>query len=99
VGYGNGVVSVPGTAVKICTVGPQGCLVQNLGAVVVTVGGPNVAVGQGPTLPATMTSPVFVPGGLVGVSGQPPNAAAVSEDLFGIGATAGPTNVVFVAPG
>lgn len=96
--FGNNSVSVPGTAVKICSVGPAGALVQNLGSVVVTLGGAGVTVGKGPTLPINMTSPIFVPGTgneAVGIVGSPDVDTC---DLYGIGASAGPTSVVFASP-
>ena len=96
--FTNGVVSVAASAVKICTVGPQGVLVQNLGAVVVTLGGPGVVAGQGPTLAVSPAAPVFVPGGQPAASGLVPAGATVTQDLYGIGASAGPTSVVFITP-
>lgn len=96
--YSAGLASVTASAVKICTVGPQGVLVQNLGSVVVTLGGSGVVSGSGVTLPITMTSPIFVPGGQPVVSGAVPSGPTVTEDLYGIGASAGPTNVAFLVP-
>jgi len=96
-----GAVSVAASAVKICSLGSQGALVQNLGSVVVTLGSSGVTAGNGIALPANMTSPIQVPGGgpaMASLSGSsPPYSAAFStEDLYGIGASAGPTSVAFM---
>lgn len=97
--YVNGLVSVPNSATFLCTVGEQGALVQNLGSVVVTLGGAGVVAGQGVSLAASQTSPVFVPGGQASASFVPGTGAVVSsENLYAIGASAGPTNVVFTLP-
>jgi hypothetical protein len=69
-------------------------LLQNLGAVVVTLGGASVVAGQGVTLPASMTSPILV-------FGHAPEenaigAATDQETLYGIGASAGPSSVAFL---
>ena len=69
---GNGAVTVGTTATLICASnGPL--LLQNLGAVAVTLGGPGVTVGHGVTLPATMTTPIQVPdmGGSATPNGDP----------------------------
>lgn len=89
----SGVVSVAASAVALCTMGPTGALVQNLGAVVVTLGGPGVVAGQGPSLPVAPSAAVFVPGS------NPDPVAGNTETLdvlYGIGASAGPTNVAFL---
>ena len=93
-----GAASVTGSATKICTVGPQGALVQNLGSVVVTLGTSGVTVGNGPTLAASQSTPVFVPGGQPFVPDVVPAGSTVTQDLYGIGASAGPTSVVFLTP-
>ena len=65
--YANGVVSVGTTATKICTPGPTGVMIQNLGASALYLGGPtvtaNTAATGGVTLPAAMAAPVRVPTG------------------------------------
>jgi hypothetical protein len=90
----SGVVSVGASAVKLCTMGPSGALVQNQGAVVITLGGPNVTAGTGPTLAVSPSAAIIVPAGTVD-----PGAAetvAITDDLYAIGASAGPTNVAFL---
>lgn len=98
----NGVVSVGTGATKICTVGPAGVFVQNLGAQVVYIGGANVTANTAATggvqLAAAGTSGdrQFIPGGQQDVSGSPPNAVEITQDLYGI-VTATTANVAFVA--
>lgn len=90
----SGAASVTGSAVKICTMGPTGALVQNLGTVVVTLGGPGVTAGNGPTLAASQAAPVFVPGS--GADYEASAGPVLTDDLYGVGASAGPTSVVFL---
>ena len=83
----NGVVSVGTSPTLICASnGPL--LLQNIGTVAVTIGGSGVAVGHGPTLPPSMTSPIQIPdmGGSATPNGDP---------IYGISGTAG-QNVVFL---
>lgn len=84
---GNGLVSVGTSATLICASnGPL--LLQNLGAVAVTLGGPGVTTGHGVTLPATMTSPLQIPdmGGSATPNGDP---------IYGVTASSS-ANVVFL---
>lgn len=90
----SGAVSVGASAVKICTMGPSGALVQNLGAVVVTLGGPGVVAGQGPALAASQADPVFVPAS--GIDYGASDSSDVTDDLYGVGASAGPASVAFL---
>lgn len=92
--FTSGVASVTASAVAICACGPQGVLVQNLGSVVVTLGGAGVVSGQGVTLPASMTSPILVPGR--GPEENLAEGAADQQILYGIGASAGPSSVAFL---
>lgn len=66
--YKQSVISVGTSPTLIGTPGPGGILVQNLSAVAVFLGGPNVtadaAATGGLTLPASVTTPVLVPTGL-----------------------------------
>lgn len=94
----NGVVSVGTTATKICTMGPTGALVMNTGSVVVYLGGPGVtasasAATGGVSLPATMTSPVAVPGGPAAFPGA--EGTPETDDLYGITASSS-ANVGFL---
>jgi hypothetical protein len=64
--YGSGLVTVGTAATLICTPGPSGVMVQNLGAGTPTLGGPSVAVGTGVTLAPSQTVPVLIPSGVMG---------------------------------
>ena len=88
--YRSGVVSVGATPTLICTVSEPGALLQNLGSVVVTLGGPNVVAGSGPSLAATQTAPVFVPGARS-------DTTTDTADIYGIVAST-TSNVAFAAP-
>jgi hypothetical protein len=90
--YRNGLVSVlSASPTLICT--PQTSeseiLVMNLGAVVVTLGGPGVVAGQGVALPAAMTTPILVPSGIV--AGE----SDADDGLYGRAASS-TSNVVFL---
>ncbi len=92
--YAQGVVSVGTTATKICTPGPAGAHVQNLGASVVFLGSANVtadtAATGGVQLPATMTSPVLIGTGLR------PGTSDADDGLYGRVAS-GTVNVAFLS--
>jgi hypothetical protein len=91
--YTNGLVSVlSASATIICSPGPGGCLVQNLGANAVTLGGPGVTLGAGVSLPAAMTQPVLI------ATGIRPLSQDADDRLYGIAVTS-PSNVVFLAAG
>jgi hypothetical protein len=90
--YRGGAVTVASAnPTLICT--PQTAesevMVQNLGAVVVTLGGPGVTAGQGVALPAAMTTPIMVPSGIV--AGE----ADLDDGLYGRAASS-TSNVVYL---
>jgi len=95
--YQSGLVSVGTSATAICTVGEDGGLLQNLGSVAVTLGGPGVTTGNGPTLPASQTSPTFVPGARSGASGLVPAGPDATTVIYGVVAST-TANVAFAAP-
>lgn len=87
----SGVVTVTTTPTLICHMGAEGygVLVQNTGSTAVVLGGPKVtATGAtgGPSLPASMTTPLSVPG-----------SAGSNESLYGIVAT-GSSTVAYLRP-
>ena len=83
----NGLVSITTSPTLICAAN-AGALLQNLGAAVVTIGGPSVTAGHGPTLPATMTQPIMCP--------EVNNSAGDDYGIYGIVAS-GTSNVAFLA--
>jgi len=87
--YTQGVVSVGTAATLICTPGPAGAMVQNLGAGTPTLGGPAVAVGTGVTLAPTMAAPVAV------LTGRTGGTVGDDSALYGRVAS-GTTNVAFL---
>jgi len=83
----NGLVSV-GTSPTLICAASAGALLQNLGTVAVTIGGPSVAVGHGPTLPPSMTQPILVP--------EVNNSAGDDYGIYGVSGTGG-QGVVYLA--
>ena len=82
--YSQGVVSVGTSPTRICSPGPGGAHLQNLGAAVVYVGSStvtaNAAATGGVQLPAAMTAPVLIPVGLrPGTYESDPTA----DDIYG----------------
>lgn len=81
----HGSQSIAGTATPICA-NSAAVALQNTGAVAVTIGGPNVTVGNGlAVLPPNMPIPVLL--------NQPP-ANIPGNTIYGISGTAG-QNVVY----
>jgi len=94
--YANGVVSVGTAATLICTPGPDGVMVQNLGTAVVTLGAATVTAGTatlatgGISLGTAMAAPVLIATGL--------RAGTLTADEGLYGRVAGGTsNVAFLA--
>jgi hypothetical protein len=83
----NGVVPVGTAAILICAAS-AGAMVQNIGTVAVTIGGPTVTVGHGPTLPPSMTQPILIP--------EVNNSAGDDYGIYGIAAS-GLQSVLFLA--
>lgn len=91
--YQSGAAVVGTAAGIICAVPLDGeVLLQNQGTVAVTLGGPGVVAGQGPSLPANMTTPLVVPTGIV--HGQADN----DDRLYGRTAS-GSASVGFMVAG
>jgi hypothetical protein len=86
--YASGVVAVGTAPTAICSPGPGGLVLQNLGAAVVSLGGPNVVAGAGFTL-LTGTAPVPLPWGLRQYS------ADLNDTLYGAVAS-GTVNVGWI---
>lgn len=87
--YTQGVVSVGTAATLICTPGPAGAMVQNLGAGTPSLGGPGVTVGSAITLPPSMTAPVWL------LTGRTGGTIGDDSALYGRVAS-GTTNVAFL---
>ena len=91
--YANGVVSVGTSATLICLPGPEGVLVQNLGATVVFLGGAGVTADTAATggiqLPATMTTPTLIR------TGTEPGTVGDNNALYGRVAS-GSVNIAFL---